>query len=110
VNIRTSTLYMPLVRTPMIAPTKLYDYLPAWSPDEAADLILRTIVERPRRVKVGPPAWVETLYTIQPDLVEALASRVFHLFPSSAAARGETQAKPSGRAIALGTLVRGTQF
>ncbi len=109
-NIATSTLYMPLVRTPMIAPTKLYDYLPAWTPDQAADLILKTIVERPRRVKVGPPALVETLYTLQPDLVEALAAQVFRLFPSSSAARGRKQEKPSSGAIALATVVRGTQW
>ena len=109
-NIETSTMYMPLVRTPMISPTKLYDYLPAWTPDEAADLILDTIVKRPRRVKVGAPAIAEVLYALQPELMEALASRAYQMFPSSAAARGERQPKPSGGAIALATMVRGTQW
>ena len=94
----------------MISPTKLYDSVPAWTPDEAADLILETIVKRPRRVKVGPPALLEMLYTIQPEAVEALASRAFHMLPSSAAARGEKQPEPSGGAIALATIVRGTQW
>jgi NAD(P)-dependent dehydrogenase (short-subunit alcohol dehydrogenase family) len=109
-NIETSTMYMPLVRTPMISPTKLYDFVPAWTPDEAADLILETIVKRPRRVKVGPPAVLEMLYTVQPELVEALASRAFHMFPSSAASRGEKQPEPTSGAIALATVVRGTQW
>ena len=32
-----TTVYMPLVRTPMIAPTGIYDAFPTASPDEAAD-------------------------------------------------------------------------
>jgi hypothetical protein len=31
---------MPLVRTPMIAPTKIYKYVPTLSPEQAADLVV----------------------------------------------------------------------
>ncbi|MBI3171536.1 MAG: SDR family oxidoreductase, partial [Hydrocarboniphaga effusa] len=34
-NINITAIYMPLVRTPMIAPTKMYNYVPAWSPEKA---------------------------------------------------------------------------
>ena len=40
-NVTFTTIHMPLVRTPMIAPTKIYDSFPTISPDEAADLDLR---------------------------------------------------------------------
>ena len=109
-GVETTAMYMPLVRTPMIGPTKLYDYVPAMTPDAAAGLIMETIVKRPRRVKTAAPATLELLYTMQPKLVEALLGRAFKLFPSSAAAKGEQQAKPSNSAVAVASVIRGTQW
>jgi short-subunit dehydrogenase len=40
-GIAFTTINMPLVRTPMIAPTKMYDSVPTLTPDEAADLVVR---------------------------------------------------------------------
>ena len=48
-GVHFTTVYMPLVRTPMIAPTKIYDRFPTLSPDEAADLITEAIRKRPKR-------------------------------------------------------------
>ena len=39
-----------LVRTPMIAPTKFYDHVPAMTPEEAAEFIADAIIRRPVRV------------------------------------------------------------
>lgn len=50
-----STIYLPLVRTRMIAPTKVYRHMPAMRPQDAASLICRAIVERRRRYV---PWWV----------------------------------------------------
>ena len=47
-NIAITSVYMPLVRTPMIAPTKIYKYVPTLSPEQAADLIAYAIVKRPK--------------------------------------------------------------
>ena len=44
-----TTIHMPLVRTPMIAPTKLYDHFPTISPEEAADLICEGLRRGRRR-------------------------------------------------------------
>ena len=38
-KVHITTVYMPLVRTPMIAPTGMYDAFPTDRPDEAADMI-----------------------------------------------------------------------
>ncbi len=43
-GINFTTINMPLVRTPMIAPTKMYDTVPTLSPEEAADMIVEAIV------------------------------------------------------------------
>ena len=45
-----TSVYMPLVRTPMIAPSALYATWPALEVEEAAAMISRAIVERPPRV------------------------------------------------------------
>src|SRR5947209_8922556 len=49
-GVHITTGYMPLVRTPMIAPTKIYDRFPTLSPEEAGDLISEAIRKRPKRV------------------------------------------------------------
>jgi short-subunit dehydrogenase len=49
-NIEITTVYMPLVRTPMIAPTKIYNYFPTITPEAAADLVVKAMVDRPKRV------------------------------------------------------------
>ncbi len=50
VGVTFTSINMPLVRTPMIAPTKLYQNVPTLSPDEAADLIVQAIVYKPVRI------------------------------------------------------------
>ena len=50
VGITFTTINMPLVRTPMIAPTKLYNNVPTLSPEEAADLVVQAIVYKPVRI------------------------------------------------------------
>ena len=40
-GVHITTINMPLVRTPMIAPTKMYDRFPTITPEEAADMITR---------------------------------------------------------------------
>ena len=51
-NVRFSTINYPLVRTPMIAPTKIYDYMPVMSPEKAVDWMLDVIITRNKR-KLG---------------------------------------------------------
>src|SRR5204862_6837218 len=49
-GVHFSTVYMPLVRTPMSAPTGHYQNFPAKSPEEAADMICEAITGRHKRV------------------------------------------------------------
>ncbi len=49
-NIHFTIINMPLVRTPMIGPTKMYDSVPTLSSDEAADLVVKAVIERPQRI------------------------------------------------------------
>ena len=59
-----TNVHMPLVRTPMIEPTKLYRRLPALSVDQAASVVCDAVVSRSRRVTplaAGMVGWAETI-------------------------------------------------
>ena len=49
-GVNITTIHMPLVRTPMIAPTKMYDRFPTITPEEAADMICEAIIHKPKRI------------------------------------------------------------
>ncbi|HET7729293.1 MAG TPA: SDR family oxidoreductase, partial [Usitatibacter sp.] len=49
-NVSFTTINLPLVKTPMIAPTRLYENVPTLSPEQAADLVVEAIVHRPVRI------------------------------------------------------------
>jgi len=109
-NVEISTIYMPLVRTPMIAPTKLYDYAPAWSVDAATDLVLDAAVHRTKRVKTVLGQAAELSYALWPKLNDSILGRAFTLFPSSSAAKGirQDEQKLSKEGMALAYLLRGS--
>lgn len=54
-GIVTTTIYLPLVRTPMIQPTATYRNMPAMSPDHAAKLICKSIYTQKKRYQ---PWWL----------------------------------------------------
>jgi NAD(P)-dependent dehydrogenase (short-subunit alcohol dehydrogenase family) len=104
-NIVFTTIHMPLVRTPMIAPTSLYKAFPTLSPEQARDLVMKAIVSRPRRVSTPLGVSGAVAQATIPSVTEAFLSQAYALFPDSAAARGlseeeaarERQALPSSR-------------
>lgn len=65
-GIRVSSVYLPLVRTRMIAPTRMYDRVPALSPLEAAQVIAYAILKPVDRVAPGWLWWGELLTLFLP--------------------------------------------
>lgn len=90
-KIAITSIYMPLVRTPMIAPTKMYKYVPTLSPEQAADLIAYAIVKRPKKIATNLGRLASITYAIAPDVNNILMSIGFNLFPSSTASIGEQE-------------------
>jgi NAD(P)-dependent dehydrogenase (short-subunit alcohol dehydrogenase family) len=80
-GISWTTVYMPLVRTPMIAPTAAYQRLPALSPREASQLLQEAIVGRPRYVSTPIGRAGALLYQLSPSTIEALFNLGFRLVP-----------------------------
>ncbi|MGZ4557884.1 MAG: SDR family oxidoreductase [Mycobacteriaceae bacterium] len=88
-GITFTSVRMPLVRTPMIAPTSLYDAFPAATPEEAAEMLIRAIKDRPKRINTPLGSLGELMGTFAPKLKDAVLHQAYHLFPDSPAARGE---------------------
>ena len=88
-KIAITSVYMPLVRTPMIAPTKMYKYVPTLSPEQAADLVAYAIVKRPKKVATHLGRLASITYSIAPEINNNLMSIGFNLFPSSSASVGK---------------------
>lgn len=76
-HIAISTIYMPLVRTPMIAPTKIYKYAPAWHPEQAADKVIAAIIAKPKAVATPMGRAAQWSYALWPRLNDAVMNRAF---------------------------------
>ncbi len=107
-----TTIHMPLVRTPMIAPTKMYDAFPAISPDEAADMICEAMRSRPKQMGTRIGKFGEVAYSLNPSAVDRLLHLAYRVFPDSAASKGqrETEEHVSFEQIAMATLTRGVHW
>ena len=111
-GITFTTVNMPLVRTPMTAPTKIYDNMPLLSTDDASDLIVQACVDKPVRVATRLGISVELLHAAVPRITQILMNTTFRMFPDSAAAKGDKAGKAtlSPEAIAMAQMMRGIHF
>jgi thioester reductase-like protein len=107
-----TTIHMPLVRTPMIAPTKMYDAFPTLSPEEAADMICEALRSRPKEMGTRLGKFGEVLYSLSPSMVDRLLHLGYRVFPDSAAAKGhkDVEERASFEQIAMATLTRGVHW
>jgi NAD(P)-dependent dehydrogenase (short-subunit alcohol dehydrogenase family) len=111
-NVHFTTIHMPLVRTPMIAPTKMYDAFPTISPDEAADMICEAIRAKPKQINTRLGTFGEVLYALSPKTVDQVLHMAYKVFPDSAAAKGkqDPEEKASTEQVALAHLMRGVHW
>ncbi|MBT2746855.1 MULTISPECIES: SDR family oxidoreductase [unclassified Lysobacter] len=113
-GISFTTINMPLVKTPMIAPTKMYDSVPTLTPDEAADLVVKGIIERPSRIATRLGIFASVVNALAPKAYEVVMSTAFELFPDSAAAKGDRKGlkdeHASNEQIAFASLMRGVHW
>ena len=113
-GITFTTINMPLVRTPMIAPTKIYNNVPTLAPEEAADLIAQACINKPVRIATRLGIFGELLHALVPRIAQITMNTTFRMFPDSTAAKGDKSAaaKPqlSAEAIAMQQLMRGIHF
>jgi NAD(P)-dependent dehydrogenase (short-subunit alcohol dehydrogenase family) len=111
-NVLFTTIHMPLVRTPMIAPTKIYDSFPTISPEEAADLICEAIRAKPKQINTRLGTFGEVAYALVPKAVDQILSTAYKVFPDSAASKGQKDPDEhaSTEQVALAHLMRGVHW
>lgn len=113
-GISFTTINMPLVKTPMIAPTKLYDHVPTLTPEEAADLICEAIVHKPVRVATRLGVTGQVLHAIVPRVAQIIMNTTFRMFPDSGASQhkepGMLPSMPSADQVAFQQFMRGIYF
>ena len=111
-NVHFTTIHMPLVRTPMIAPTKIYDSFPTLSPEDAADLVCEAIRAKPKQINTKLGTFGEVAYTLFPKVVDQVLATAYKVFPESAAAKGETnpEEQASTEQVALAYLMKGVHW
>jgi NAD(P)-dependent dehydrogenase (short-subunit alcohol dehydrogenase family) len=84
-----TSIHMPLVRTPMIAPTKMYDKFPAITPAQAAAKVIRALVDRPHEINTKTGNLGALAHTLAPRTAFRVLHVAYQVFPDSTAARGE---------------------
>jgi NAD(P)-dependent dehydrogenase (short-subunit alcohol dehydrogenase family) len=130
-NVKFTTVYMPLVRTPMIAPTDIYKAFPTLTPDEAALMLCDAMIDKPKRMASRLGTFGEVLYAVSPKTVDIVLNQAYNLFPDSTASKKgkakdgdgkdiEKKALPadqkkddsemSTEAVAMAYLLRGVHF
>jgi NAD(P)-dependent dehydrogenase (short-subunit alcohol dehydrogenase family) len=113
-NVTFTTIHMPLVRTPMIAPTKIYDSFPTISPEEAADLVCEAIRAKPKTINTRLGTFGEVAYALAPKAVDQILHMAYKVFPESTKKKeGEKDGpsdRASGEAMALAHLMKGVHW
>ncbi|AMO63221.1 short-chain dehydrogenase [Mycolicibacterium phlei] len=74
-GVHSTTLFYPLVRTPMIAPTRAYDNVPGLSADEAADWMITAARTRPVRIAPRMAVGAQMINSVAPAVVDAVMKR-----------------------------------
>ncbi len=111
-GVKFTTINMPLVRTPMIAPTKIYENVPTISPEEAAAMVKQAVIYRPQRIATRLGIFAQVLHAVAPKVSEIVMNSAFRMFPDSTASKGlkDHQAAASQEQVAFASLMRGIHW
>ncbi len=112
-GISFTNINMPLVKTPMISPTKAYEYAPTLTPEEAADLVVDAVIHKPSRVTTGMGRMFQILHVIAPKLAASMMNMPFRMFDEKKAMEAIDKSKtdePSSEQVALASLMKGVHY
>jgi len=113
-GVKFTTINMPLVKTPMIAPTKIYNNVPTLTPEQAADMIVEAIVYEPVRIATRLGVFGEVLHALMPRIAQITMNTSFRMFPDSDAAKSRDGAakpsEPTADQVAFQQLLKGIHF
>jgi short-subunit dehydrogenase len=82
-GVKVTTIYMPLVKTPMMKSTTIYDAFPMRTAEQAADLVVEGMIRQPKRVAVPVGNLFEFAYGVAPSAIDRVLSAAYELYPES---------------------------
>jgi short-subunit dehydrogenase len=82
-GVKVTTIYMPLVKTPMMKSTTIYGAFPMRTAEQAANLIVDGIIHQPKRVATPVGNLFEFAYGIAPNAVDRILNAAYQLYPES---------------------------
>lgn len=113
-DVSFTNINMPLVKTPMIGPTAAYAYAPTLTPEEAADMVVDAVINRPSRITTGMGRAFQVLNLIAPKLAASVMNMPFRMFDEkkALAALDSTKplAEPSAEQVAVAALMKGVHY
>jgi short-subunit dehydrogenase len=112
-NISFTNINMPLVRTPMIGPTKVYDMAPTLSPEQAADMVVDAVINRPSRIVTGTGRMFQIWHLLAPKLAATAMNIPFRMFGDSNAAKGikkSEHVEATSEQVAMAALMKGVHY
>jgi NAD(P)-dependent dehydrogenase (short-subunit alcohol dehydrogenase family) len=90
-NVTFTNLRVSLVHTAMSAPTEAYRNMRGWTPEEAADRVVRALEDRPVTMNVLVGDVSEVFNVVAPRLSDLVFAMLDKRVPDSRAARGKTE-------------------
>jgi thioester reductase-like protein/NADP-dependent 3-hydroxy acid dehydrogenase YdfG len=94
-HITFTNIHMPLVRTPMIVPSRRLNPVPPISAEHAAAMVVRGLVEKPARIDTPLGTLADFGNYMTPKLSRRILHQLYLGYPDSAAARGVTPTESS---------------
>jgi thioester reductase-like protein/short-subunit dehydrogenase len=87
-HITFTNIHMPLVRTPMIVPSRRLNPVPPISAEHAAAMVVRALIEKPVRIDTPLGTLAEIGHYFTPRLSRRILHQLYLGYPDSPAARG----------------------
>ena len=116
-DVTFTTIHMPLVKTPMIAPTKIYDAFPTITPDEAASMVTDGLSRRPKHIGTRLGTSGEVLSAVAPKLVDQVLHLAYQVMPENTSSKkredggdDEDGGKPDAMAVAMANALKGVHW
>lgn len=98
-HITFTNIHMPLVKTPMIAPSRKLNPVPPISAEHAAAMVVRGLVDKPARIDTPLGTVADFGNYLTPKLSRRVLHQLYLGYPDSAAARGEAGESPQVPAV-----------
>ncbi|OBK48450.1 SDR family oxidoreductase [Mycobacterium kubicae] len=93
-HITFTNIHMPLVKTPMIVPSRRLNPVPAISPERAAAMVVRALVDKPVRIDTPLGTLAQVGHYFAPRTSRRILHQLYLGYPDSAAARGVSSPEP----------------